>query len=869
VPLHEIKNWLGLDTASNNLGGDPGGLLVGDNILALQKDKLEPRPGLVPTLPIPNASEHYVNSLFVHLAAALAEQPLFGTTDNGDLLRAAVGGTTWSTLDTTGTFRPPGNAPAPTWAALIGASFVSTAKGIKKIDNPAGTFVSAGQTPPPALIASISGAGSPLPLNGNAAVSYRATLAHYDANGILVESSPTARTVFTNPSASAATSVAVNVLMPPDAVAGFTIIRLYRSKQFDQTVPTVPDDLHYLVAQRFVQVSDLAGIYSAPFIDNQPDALLFQTQLYTNTIGVARAYAPPPMAQVLETYRNRMWFGNTREPGVVQTYLIGTGTSTSISVGDTVTVAGITFTAIGATPAFLTQFVVSTLGTAAQNIEATARDLCRAINFYFDNPANPGGTNGVRIFAQYTSGFNAAPGQITFTEFGVGAPAWTVTSTKPAGFVAPLPLTSDATVRPARVYYSEDTQPDAVPILNYLDVGDQGAPILTMTRIGQALFVHKTDGLWKITGYTPSDFVVTLVSNEVKLVNAQSVARFSNYMFCLTRQGVYAVAEAGVTPVSQAIDDIFQNFAGVLQQAPQLTSNCWAVGKEVRHFAVFGIPASIGDVGCSVQLVYCTTTGAWTTWSKAATWAGFADRLGQLQFTTLPTSAPQGRVLRESVRGDQLDLADERVTITGPPAGTGLTWSFTASAANAFVDGVPLYQVGGIIQQTSGNVYALITGVSYGALSGGVYPITLTFDAVYPWAAASCTYYRNILATVRPIPLQGQTPLTMKDWRKVYIIWLEQGARNTLISLSTELTTTDVQLFRPTAIPVAFGTQPFGTLGFGGKSTYARTEVAMPTPGYGKGALLNLTLYIGEALQPWALGVVSALYEDAGDELRA
>ena len=61
-------------------------------------------------------------------------------------------------------------------------------------------------------------------------------------------------------------------------------------------------------------------------------------------------------------------------------------------------------------------------------------------------------------------------------------------------------LTATNLSKPNRIYYSKILQPEAVPLVNFIDVGAQDQPILRIFPIRDSLFVYKSDGLYRISG---------------------------------------------------------------------------------------------------------------------------------------------------------------------------------------------------------------------------------------------------------------------------------------------------------------------------------------------------------------------------------
>jgi len=108
-------------------------------------------------------------------------------------------------------------------------------------------------------------------------------------------------------------------------------------------------------------------------------------------------------------------------------------------------------------------------------------------------------------------------------------------------------------VKKHRIYYSKYQQPEAVPILNYLDIGAADKEILRIFPLKNSLLVFKEDGLYRISG-EGIPFVVDLFDSSCLLIAPDSVAVSNNFVYCWTKQGISMVSETGVVTVSRQID---------------------------------------------------------------------------------------------------------------------------------------------------------------------------------------------------------------------------------------------------------------------------------------------------------------------------
>ena len=76
------------------------------------------------------------------------------------------------------------------------------------------------------------------------------------------------------------------------------------------------------------------------------------------------------------------------------------------------------------------------------------------------------------------------------------------------GTYALTDVASDNDVVPNRIMFSKFQQPEAVPILNFIDVGPKDKEIKRILALRESLFILKEDGIWRLTGTTSADFTV-------------------------------------------------------------------------------------------------------------------------------------------------------------------------------------------------------------------------------------------------------------------------------------------------------------------------------------------------------------------------
>lgn len=168
-----------------------------------------------------------------------------------------------------------------------------------------------------------------------------------------------------------------------------------------------------------------------------------------------------------------------------------------------------------------------------------------------------------------------------------------------------------------RVYYSKTNQPDAVPLLNYFDVGADDKAILRIYPLRDTLFVFKEDGLYRISGESPP-FNLALFDSSCVLLAADSPGVVENTLFCWTRRGISAVSEAGVSPeISKPIEDKVLKLSTV--NYPSFKAATFGLGYESDQSYYVWTVDGTEDTLATICYRYSTDSRAWTIFDKTNT----------------------------------------------------------------------------------------------------------------------------------------------------------------------------------------------------------------------------------------------------------
>lgn len=357
------------------------------------------------------------------------------------------------------------------------------------------------------------------------------------------------------------------------------------------------------------------------FYDYTPDQLL-TTPLYTNPIdgdGFAAANEKPPACADMTTWGDRMWFANTAGAHTYRIRLIGIAPGTAAHPGfpsgtglaenDTITINSVTYTfrLSGILPtAYTSVQLTNSSASPAVNIEATTRALVDAINRNPDNTA---------IYAEYISGPDDMPGEIALvrTDRSYYASSFNVQVSRALAWSPYLgDATNDASTNDTkqnRIYYSKPGQPEAVPALNYIDVGSANKAIQRIVAQKAALYVFKEDGIYTISGSYP--YRVDLLDASVLTSYPKTIVGGEACIYGLFNLGVCRITSSGAQIISNQIADQFRFLDDTTSSSFYAQYYCGALSDITGKYIV-QIFKYLSDSTTIQHYCYHTRHSAWT-----------------------------------------------------------------------------------------------------------------------------------------------------------------------------------------------------------------------------------------------------------------
>jgi hypothetical protein len=294
--------------------------------------------------------------------------------------------------------------------------------------------------------------------------------------------------------------------------------------------------------------------------------------------------------------------------------------------------------------------------SVAVQLAQTAQGLVKAISR----------RNGGLCYGRYLSDFTEVPGQ--FAIFARNFPSSIAVRVSSAGagagFEPVLAVTygdvvSNSTTDQHNLYISKVSEPEAVPTIQFLPVGSENEPIQRIAALRDSLIIIKKDGVFRLSGDDPNNFVVTILDSTVLCVAPDSVAVVNNQVAMLSNVGVVMISETAVNIVSRKIEEDIRPILG--------RSETLAHGLSYESERLYLLTCSRpNDATLSVCHIYNTLTDEWTTWDKLFV-AGVVGPSDTLFLVDLFNS-----ILKERNKQTRLDFSDQNYPTTVLSVGSDL-----------------------------------------------------------------------------------------------------------------------------------------------------------------------------------------------------
>lgn len=811
----------GLSTNQNQLSKvSPGNLQIAKNISVDRMGVAESRRGFN-YLELPPTSAARVDRITEY-----QDKKITRRSDNDTLAyyTDAVGWTYYS-----GTYlNPDSDYARMRFLKTSGNLYFTTSLGIYALYAVAGPIYSAGM--PKGLDGSGSTTGASGFMDTNTQVAYRIVWGSKDVNNNLYLGAASQRIIVSN-TAGATRDVAL-VFTIPSGIAVTDFYQIYRSKASASSTDEPNDEL-----QLVYETNPSAGQITALQVtvtDSTPFSLA-GASLYSNSSqqGVSESNDIPPVAKDIELFKNFTFFGNIKTKYKLFISLLSVS-GTGLVNNDTITINSIVFTGKTAGETIASgYFKVFTSGSAAQNIEDTAKSLVKVVNQYASNTT---------IYAYYLSGYQDLPGQILLETRSIGSSSFSVSTSRAAAFDLDDGV-SDNEEYINGIMWSKADQPEHVPSSHLALVGSKNFNIRRIIALRDSLFILKDDGVFRLTG-SGGSWSIDPLDTSTKIIAPDSAVVINNQIFCLSDQGIVSISDLGVEiksfPISDKITNIISsNYLGLKKES-------FGIAYETEHKYILFTVNAISDNSPTQAFVYNSITDAWTTWEKDVT-HGFVSSVDDKLYLCASDSE---QVFQERKSLTYTDFADETLT------GFNIT-SFTGTSV--VIDTIVNIEVGDVLWQSS-TILSIITAINAGTN-------TLTMTSTIAWSVAAASILKAIPCELEFINMAADNAGSSKHFQEIAWLFREKSFSTALTSFYTDLSGG----YSDTTMTGTYGTNVWGSFTWGlipwggiSRPKPIRVFVAREKS---RGSLLSVRLKVNNAYSRWSLNGLSLQFDFVSERM--
>lgn len=299
------------------------------------------------------------------------------------------------------------------------------------------------------------------------------------------------------------------------------------------------------------------------------------------------------------------------------------------------------------------------------------------------------------------------------------------------------------------LYFSRQNEFEAVPALNFVAVGDNGA-IQRIIPLRNALIIIKEDGVYRLTGEDPTSFTVSPVDLNVRCLAPETVVALNNQVYLYSEQGVLMIGDIGVAVISFDIEDKI-NIVRTNTSAANIKALSFGVAYESDRKYMLFLPA--GANYPNTALVYNYVTNAWTTSTRDSFWScGIV--LSSDTKLYLPEALTDTMLIERKTRTN-MDFADDSNGVNITSVGTN----------SVVVNTLPFnIGVGDVLWQSAPFDTPNYRSARISAIDVGTNTLTLQYRVGTAFQVAGATIYQGINSSWTYTPIFGESPTTLKRW---------------------------------------------------------------------------------------------------------
>lgn len=781
MPAQHLLKAIGLQSNTNHLSTDDGGLDTALNVVIDKRDLIESRRGFNTVgsdfdfLGESDAIFSFQNSLIASNGTDLAYDSAFDSSNP-----------VWSNFS--GTYAPPSNAQKIHFSEGVNSNLYFTSSiGIYKMDDVSQDPFLAGA--PKGLDGTGVVSGASGWFNNNSNVAYQVVWGYTDRNSNLILGVPSQLINVTN-TAGGDRNVDLNFTVPQGLSTSY-FWQLYRSAQTNN-VNVVAGDNFQLVAQKNLTAGEITAL-EVSYTDETPDDLK-GAFLYTDATqqGPLQTNDQPPLCVDLCLWKGMMFYVNVSSKQRSYLTLISVGAPDGFQIADTITITRgasvYVYTGAAANDAANREFEVVTAGTPASNIDETARNLVSMIN------RDP---NNTYLYAYYVSGAAQLPGQILLEERNIGGAEFSVISDRGNAFSPQIPssgttyVSSKSQIK-SGLMVSKVNQNEAVPLVNLFYVGAANQESFRCLALTDAVYILKEDGVFRATGDNPQNLVISPAYPDTVLLVKESAVVLNNSIYAYTNQGITTINQSEPQLISFPIEDqlfIIQNFTNFHKS--------FGVAYPSDRKYIFCTLSDDNDTLPTQSYVYNYITQTWTQWDKPFT-CGYAfpfDR--KLYFG----NASIDKIFQERKSYSVMDYADRSFTCNI------VSFSGKVVEVDTTVDAQVGYSIGQPGVFLNAPTVSIITAIQD--------PTHVVVSDTFQWTIGPAFYYEPIDCRIGWIPTTGGAPIYLKHWQTLKFFVQDLSSRYLTASLTTDISPYKDEFLISSNV-YGFGEVPFGNEIFGG-----------------------------------------------------
>lgn len=813
----------GLYTYQDKYSDTPSGALNIANNIVIDKDSIaSSRPGFSKLLPDYGEITSINEFEGVLLAHSYEKSKLYSLTLGQDSIL---------TSSTFTTDMPNFNSNIVRFAKQSKNVYMNSSKGIMKLDTITGDIIPAGAPRAKFLelsLVTVTGVGI---INNGEERAYRLVWGYKDVNNNLILGYPSERAVIVDIS-SGAKDIQFKSSLPAQVNSTTWFYQLYRTKK--ASLNESGDEMGLVLESQVTSEDILKGYIEYP--DITEDSLM-GASLYTNDTqeGIARGNTQPPACVDLVSYQNHMFYANTQLKASISFSLLG-----SLTSGDTISIkindgTPIVLEGVSGSPINDNEFQIDDGITDAQLIDSTARGIVRCIS-----KVAPG------ISGFYASGYTDLPGKILI-EVDDSETTFSITyiplSSGDPKFYPDMSeeLEAEVETKPNRVYFSKLQEPEAVPLIHYLDVGSSDDAIVALAALRDRIIVIKEQSVHRITGTDVNSFATQLVDNTVQISDIRTVVNLSNRVFALSNQGIVAISDS-VQLLSRKVNDIVRG--------PFTKVHATALEKEGLYLLTCSTSTDY------YTIVYNSINNLFTTWKLNYSTIFSYTYKDRLIFGKDCDEISTDSLLVQRNTLTSLDYADEFYATL--PTLDGAIFTFNESDFAELEVGSVLVQ-----RETSeGTEYGkvLISELDEGTLTATVRYLAKPEPGIEEWFA-----YKTIKTEIEFWPIVGKGISEYKDFNEVSLIYDVQLLGTVDVSFKTDLNPIEELIsFSSVTETAGWGLFSWGMIPWGQTPDLTRTlvkRILVPLK-VSMGHELIINIKTSTSNQQWEFSGISIKYQD-------